>query len=37
MPAEFVHMRRHKESIKKSFKMLRKENGVAQPDPGAPG
>ena len=27
MPADFVHMRRHKESIKKSFKMLRKENG----------
>ena len=27
MPADFVHMRRHKESIKKRSKMLRKENG----------
>jgi hypothetical protein len=27
MPADFVHMRRQKDSIKKSFKMLRKETG----------
>lgn len=30
MPADFVNMRRQKESSKKSFKMLRKEIGVAQ-------